>query len=120
MGPWGMGRAAGGAWLVARGRQDPRGAGTRAWLLHVEHDGMAAAAGSGDLSPEPLLSCRHLPAYPPDGCAPGAMRACVSATLWMDVDGPLFGASRSDLISASFSLSVLRWGGGWCIGTDHG
>lgn len=34
---------AGGAWLVARGRQDPRGAGTRAWLLHVEHDGMAAA-----------------------------------------------------------------------------
>lgn len=29
--------------MVARGRQDPRGAGTRAWLLHVEHDGMAAA-----------------------------------------------------------------------------
>lgn len=115
-----MGDGAGGAWLVARGRQDPRGAGTRAWLLHVEHDGMAAAAGSGDLSPEPLLSCRHLPAYPPDGCAPGAMRACVSATLWMD--GPLFGASRSDLISASFSLCVaLGW---WVVhrkfGTDHG
>lgn len=60
----------------------------------------------------PATTCR--PTHPMDArqapCVRVSARRCGWAIIWGV-------AVRSDLC---LSLSVLRWGGGWCIGTDHG